>query len=267
MVSGVAGPWRDRRRPTLTRVTTTTMPSSAALTVQDLCTRLEAKAEQQHESTMCVVGLVGVPGAGKSTVAAAALAELTVRRGEGWAGTLPMDGFHLWRSQLDAMEDPVEAHARRGSPFTFDPAGFVACLAKIRAEGGGTAPGFDHTVGDPEPEAFEVQNGTKLLIVEGNYLLLGRLADEAFVEGSGRQLAPEWRQVTSAFDSVWYIDTPVDVAMERVTRRNMSNPGWEDLSLDEATLRVDANDRVNADLVARSGEYADFSFTLEQAGL
>ncbi|XP_019089401.1 PREDICTED: ATP-dependent kinase YFH7-like [Camelina sativa] len=45
-----------------------------------------------------------------------------------------MDGFHLYRSQLDAMEDPKEAHARRGAPWTFDPALLLNCLKKLRNE-------------------------------------------------------------------------------------------------------------------------------------
>ena len=113
--------------------------------------------------------------------------------------------------------------------------------------------------------AITIPQGAKLLIVEGNYLLLGRMEEGSYTELSGRALSPAWRQVTSIFDSLWYIDTPVDVAMERVTRRNMSNPGWEGLTYEQAALRVDANDRVNADLVARSGALADFRFTLELA--
>ncbi|KDO68556.1 hypothetical protein CISIN_1g0213621mg, partial [Citrus sinensis] len=73
-----------------------------------------------------IVGLAGPPGAGKSTLAA----EVVRRINKIWpqkassfdsqvkppdvATVLPMDGFHLYLSQLDAMEDPKEAHARRG---------------------------------------------------------------------------------------------------------------------------------------------------------
>lgn len=63
-----------------------------------------------------IVGLAGPPGAGKSTLAS----EVVQRVNELWpekassldsevrppdvAVVLPMDGFHLYRSQLDAME-------------------------------------------------------------------------------------------------------------------------------------------------------------------
>ena len=54
----------------------------------------------------------------------------------------------------------------------------------------------------------------------------------------------------------------VAVAMERVAARNMWNPGWEDLSLDQARGRVAANDTINAELVAASGGYADLAFVV-----
>jgi pantothenate kinase len=108
-----------------------------------------------------LVGLAGPPGAGKSTVAN----EVVRRVNKLWpqkaasfdaevnppdvAIVLPMDGFHLYRSQLDAMEDPKEAHARRGAPWTFDPALLLNCLKKLKNEGSVYVPSFDHGVGDP----------------------------------------------------------------------------------------------------------------------
>ena len=46
-----------------------------------------------------------------------------------------MDGFHLYRRELDAMADPAEAHKRRGAHWTFDAAAFVACVAQIKSTG------------------------------------------------------------------------------------------------------------------------------------
>ncbi|XVE73016.1 hypothetical protein DITRI_Ditri11bG0084300 [Diplodiscus trichospermus] len=62
---------------------------------------------------------------------------------------IPMGGFHLYRSQLDAMENPEEAHARRGAPWTFDPMLLLNCLKNLRNQGSVYAPSLDHGVGDP----------------------------------------------------------------------------------------------------------------------
>ena len=62
---------------------------------------------------------------------------------------IPMDGYHYYQSELDTMEDPEEAHARRGAPFTFNSAKFVGALIKARKEGQGSFPSFDHGTGEP----------------------------------------------------------------------------------------------------------------------
>jgi len=92
-----------------------------------------------------LVGIAGSPGAGKSTVAKEVAARLNAlwlkNQGENSrespaeiAVAVPMDGFHLYRWQLDAMEDPVEAHARRGAHWTFDPASLVKNLQQLRSQ-------------------------------------------------------------------------------------------------------------------------------------
>lgn len=57
-----------------------------------------------------IIGLAGPPGAGKTTVASEVVCRLnklwsqkTTKQSDEIATVLPMDGFHLYRSQLDAM--------------------------------------------------------------------------------------------------------------------------------------------------------------------
>ncbi|XP_033138339.1 putative uridine kinase C227.14 isoform X2 [Brassica rapa] len=205
-----------------------------------------------------LVGLAGPPGAGKSTLAY----EVVSRINRLWpqkaasfddevmppdvATVLPMDGFHLYRSQLDAMEDPKEAHARRGAPWTFNPALLLNCLKKLRNEGSVYVPSFDHGVGDPVEDDIFVSLQHKVVIVEGNYLLLE--------EGT-------WKDISDMFDekcvlSIFisrFIDVNLDTAMERVEARHISTGKPPDV----AKWRIDYNDRPNAELIVKSKTNAD----------
>ncbi|XP_010508387.2 PREDICTED: putative uridine kinase C227.14 [Camelina sativa] len=136
-----------------------------------------------------------------------------------------MDGFHLYRSQLDAMEDPKEAHARRGAPWTFDPALLLNCLKKLRNEGSVYVPSFDHGVGDPVEDDIFVSLQHKVVIVEGNYILLE--------EGS-------WKDISDMFDDKWFIDVNLDTAMQRVENRHVST-----VELKQVTLKATRKQHFN----------------------
>src|SRR3954467_11099728 len=72
-----------------------------------------------------ILGIAGPPGGGKSTVARAVVAEL------GPAGhVVPMDGFHLAQAELVRLG----RGRRMGGLDTFDAAGFVALLGRLRGE-------------------------------------------------------------------------------------------------------------------------------------
>lgn len=70
-----------------------------------------------------LLGLVGAPGAGKSTLALALQQAFP-----GVAQVVPMDGFHLANVELQRLGRA----GRKGAPDTFDSAGYVALLARLR---------------------------------------------------------------------------------------------------------------------------------------
>ncbi|KAG4916138.1 hypothetical protein JHK87_053695 [Glycine soja] len=197
-----------------------------------------------------LVGLAGPPGAGKSTLAhevARRINKLWPEKASSFdsqvqlpdvAIVVPMDGFHLYRSELDEMENPEEAHARRGAPWTFNPLRLLQCLKNLRMHGSVYVPSFDHGVGDPVEDDIFVNLQHKVVIVEGNYLLLE--------DGV-------WKEISSFFESCMFIDIDIDKAMQRVLKRHISTGKPPDI----AKQRIENNDRLNAELIMKSKKNAD----------
>jgi pantothenate kinase len=191
-----------------------------------------------------VIGLVGLPGSGKSTTAIRLADEVNASAGAGTAVALGMDGFHLTRAALARFPDPAAALRRRGSPWTFDPAGLATRLTMLRDVSPGTDrppvmwPGFEHGVGDPVEDAVTIAPSTRLVLLEGLYLLH---------RSDGWNLA-------GLLDECWYLDVPMEVAMQRLVARHRAT--WN-LTQAEAEARIAVNDRLNADIVLQCRVRAD----------
>ncbi|MEO1060223.1 MAG: nucleoside/nucleotide kinase family protein [Actinomycetota bacterium] len=183
----------------------------------------------RHSGRRCLVGLAGPPGAGKSTVAGALAGRL------GGATVVPMDGFHLAQSVLDA----AGIADRKGAPHTFDAAGFVALVRRLRAADEVVyAPRFDRHLEEPIANAIAVTPDDDVVIVEGNYLLL----DE-----------PPWSAARALFDLVAHLDLDPEVRLARLVARHVVHGRTPD----EAQRWIERNDARNARLVERGRGRAD----------
>ena len=190
-----------------------------------------------------LIALAGLPGSGKSTLAAHLAAEVNAIAGTGMMAALGMDGFHLPKAALRQMPDPEAAFARRGAPWTFDVPAPAARLHELKDAAGRASvgwPGFQHEIGDPVEDALAVAPTTRLVLVEGLYLLHSE-------DG--------WEELGLLWDERWYLDTVLEVAMERLTERHQTAWG---LTRAEAERRVAANDRLNAEIVARTRDRAEW---------
>lgn len=188
-----------------------------------------------------LVALAGLPGSGKSTLAARLAASVNAALGPNTMIALGMDGFHLTQAALRRMPDPDAAFARRGAPWTFDVPALVARLCAVRDAAGNVPwPDFRHEIGDPVEGALVVGSETRLVLVEGLYLL---------------HPAEGWEALRPLWDERWYLNTPLDVALTRLADRHRTAWG---LTRAEAEQRIAANDRLNAEIVACTRDAADW---------
>lgn len=184
-----------------------------------------------------LLGIAGPPGAGKSTLAAGVVGALGPDR----AALVGMDGFHLPQAVLDH----AGLAGRKGAPETFDAAGYVALLRRLRAADDEVvwAPGFDRRLEEPVARAVEVPASMPLVITEGNYLL-------------------HWPQVRPLLDECWWVDCPEGVRRSRLVARHSAHGR----SPEEARRWAYGSDEANARLIAPGQVLADAIVAVARLG-
>jgi pantothenate kinase len=180
-----------------------------------------------------LLGIAGEPGAGKSTLAQ----QLAQALGAA-AMVVPMDGFHLANAQLQRLGRAE----RKGAPDTFDAAGYVALLARIRRASPGEtvyAPAFHREIEEPIAGEIAVPPQVTLVITEGNYLLL---AEDA------------WPGVRQHLDEVWFVQVDPRQRHAQLLERHMRYGR----SRAEALAWIEHTDAPNARRIAATAACADF---------
>lgn len=185
-----------------------------------------------------LVAISGPPGSGKSTLAAELGRRLSDQKCK--VGIVPMDGFHLDNAVLDSRG----TLNRKGAPHTFDGAGFVHLVRRLKERADVAVPLFDRARDISIASALVIPAEADVVIVEGNYLLF----DEA-----------PWFNLSR----LWSLSVCLQVPMPELRARLIHR--WLSLghSSAAATRRAEANDIPNAQAVLDKALPADITFDMD----
>ncbi len=205
----------------------------------DLVARVEAMAAGAPQRVL--IGIAGTPGAGKTTLTVALVQALA--GGPDWRGSraahVPLDGFHLADVELDRLG----LRDRKGAAETFDADGYLAMLRRIRAGDAVYAPTFERDLEQPIAGSLPVTADARIVVSEGNYLLLD---------------GEPWHSARELFDEVWAVTGDDRVRVERLVARHVEFGK----SFTEARAWVERSDQANAAVVAPSLAGADLTIRL-----
>jgi pantothenate kinase len=202
------------------------------VTFEDLENRARTLAGRKARS---VLGIVGAPGAGKSTLAERLVAAL----GPDTAVLVSMDGFHYANRVLEHLG----RRSRKGAIDTFDDGGYASLMERLHAQTADSepyiyAPEFRRDLEEPIGSAIPVRFDVPLVVTEGNYLL---------------QPTGHWPRARAVMDNTWYLAPAEDVRHQRLISRH-ERFGKTPEEAQEWAL---GTDEANARLIAESAHYAD----------
>ena len=204
---------------------------------------LEAALERalslsERSQERIIIGVIGKPGAGKSTLSKYLLKHLPKET----TTLAPMDGYHLSNAQLQALGRTD----RKGAPDTFDARGYVDLLQRIKTNRRDEIyfPIFHRELEESIAAEGVVHPHTTLVLTEGNYLLL---------ESDG------WSQVAESLTESWFVDVDNDRRMARLVARHIKFGK----SPEAAQSWAHGTDERNAELVESTRSRADVIISLE----
>jgi pantothenate kinase len=189
-----------------------------------------------------MLAVAGPPAGGKTAFAAILAATINAQAGDEIAALVGLDGWHYSNAYLathfiERNGEQLSLRSIKGAPETFDAAAAYACLSQIRRGGPVSFPVYSRALHDPLPAGGTIRSSHRIVVVEGNYLLL---AEEP------------WARFCALFDVRLFItarlETLVDGLMARHLRGGKTQPAAE--------RQVREVDLANAGRVAPSAVYA-----------
>jgi pantothenate kinase len=237
----------DAVRLSVAGLNVTVTPTDAELAgpITQLFERLATVAAAIPYERRAIAGLAGVPGSGKSTLAAL-LAYLSTHRPQPTPlAAVSIDGWHWPDATLGHMPavgpdgEPVTLRDRKGSASSFDVTAIARALDAMRdAHVPAALPAYDRRLHEPVADAIIVPPGVRLVLLEGNYVLL----DE-----------PPWDAVADRLELRLFLDADPAACRDRIINRHVIGG----CTHEQAVRKYDRNDRLNTGDVLRSRANAD----------
>ena len=180
------------------------------------------------------IALSGPPASGKSTISEKLVKDLTLKGHN--SSILQMDGFHY----DDQILKQKSLLLKKGAPETFDVMGFLNFLFRLQNENEVAIPIFDRSLELSRSSAVIVSKETRVVIVEGNYILLK---------------THPWRELHKFFNSTIMINTKHEILEKRLIER------WRSFNIPEEEIKqkVFENDLPNGVNVYKNSILADFN--------
>ena len=196
----------------------------------------EAKAivvERASDSTRTIIGIIGKPGGGKSTLSKYLLKGMVPTL----VSVVPMDGFHLSNKVLKELG----RSDRKGAQDTFDVKGFTTLIQRIKSDSADPIyyPIFDRSIEESIAALGVVYPSTRVVIIEGNYLMHDK-------DG--------WQEISPLLDQSWYAFLDEDLRISRLISRHIAfgkDP-------ESAKAWAKGSDQVNAELIETGVGRCDF---------
>ncbi len=179
------------------------------------------------------IALSGPPASGKSTISENLVKDLSAKGYN--SSILQMDGFHY----DDLILKERKLLSKKGAPETFDVMGLINFVSRLHNEDEVVIPIFDRSLELSRSSAVIISKNTKVIIVEGNYVLLNSYP---------------WSELHKFFNTTVMINCEKKILENRLIERwkNFNLPKKE---IDEKVYKNDLPNGVNVLKNSIAAEY------------